>query len=284
MRSDSVEARRKRRPIRTMCRAPRVSAGGYYDWRGRPECPRAQRREAPVVAIEAAHSGAGARYGSPRVRAESVARGTPCSVNTAAPLMRRGGIVAETKRKFRCTTDSDQSRPVAESVPGRQFEPEAANRAWTADITYIAAGEGRLCLAAVEDPHPRKIVGWSMGSRIDGRLVADALEMAATRRLPGEGLVVHSGRGSRYAGEHYQVLLTGRGIVRSMSRRANRRDNAPMESFFASPKEGLIHDGDYAAREGARASIFEHIEVFFDRIRRHSSPGHLSPAEYERAG
>ena len=161
---------------------------------------------------------------------------------------------------------------------GRQFEPEAANRAWTADITYIATGEGWLYLAAVEDLYSRQVVGWSMGPRIDSRLVVDALEMAVSRRLPGAGLVAHSGRGSRYASEHYQRVLAGHGIVCSMSRRANCWDNAPMESFFASLKKELTHDEDYATRAEARASIFEYIEVFFDRIRRPSSLGYLSPA------
>jgi transposase InsO family protein len=267
-----------------MCRVLRVSAGGYYDWRGRPESSRAGKRHALVVAIKAVHGEVKARYGSPRIHAELVARGLPCSLNTVARLMREHGIAAKTKRKFRRTTDSSHDRPVAENVLNRQFEPGAANRAWTADITYIATGEGWLYLAAVEDLHSRQIVGWSMGSRINSRLVVDALEMAVSRRLPGEGLVAHSDRGSQYASEHYRGILAGRGIVCSMSRRANCWDNAPMESFFASLKKELVHGEDYATREEARASIFEYIEVFYNRVRRHSSLGYMSPAEYERAG
>src|SRR5262249_49589500 len=141
-----------------------------------------------------------------------------------------------------------------------------------------------LYLAAVEDLYSRRIVGRSMGPRIASRLVVDALEMALARRLPGEGLVAHSDRGSPYASEHYQGLLTRRGITCSMSRRANCWDNPPMESFFAGLRKELTHDEDYATREEARASIFEYIEVFFNRVRRHSSLGYLSPAEYERTG
>jgi putative transposase len=178
-----------------------------------------------------------ARYGSPRPHAELVAQGLPCCVNTVARLMREHGIAAKTKRKFRRTTDSNHDRPVAENILDRQFEPEAPNQAWTADITYVATGEGWLYLAAVEDLYSRGIVGWSMGSRIDSRLVVDALEMAVSRRLPGEGLVAHSDRGSQYASEHYQRILAGHGIACSMSRRANCWDNAPMESFFASLKK-----------------------------------------------
>jgi putative transposase len=284
VRYDFVECHRGRWPVRTMCRVLRVSGGGYYDWRGRPRSSRAGERDALVVAIEAIHGEVKARYGSPRIRAELVARGMPCSVNTVARLMRKEGIAAKAKRKFRCTTDSSHDRPVAENVLGRQFEPGAANQARTADITYIATGEGWLYLAAVEDLYSRRIVGWSMGPRIDSRLVVDALEMAVSRRLPGEGLVAHSGRGSQYAGEHYRGILAGRGIVCSMSRRANCWDNAPMESFFASLKKELTHGEVYATREGARASVFEYIEVFFNRVRRHSSLGYMSPAEYERAG
>jgi len=140
-----------------------------------------------------------------------------------------------------------------------------------------------LYLAVVEDLYSRRIVGWSMGPRIDSRLVVDALEMALARRVPGEGLVAHSDRGSQYASGHYQGLLDRHGIVCSMSRRANCWDNAPMESFFASLKKELVRDEDYQTREDARASIFEYIEVFYNRFRRHSSLGYLSPSEYEMA-
>ena len=284
MRYDFVEAHRGRWPVRLMCRVLRVSPGGYYDWRGRPQSGRAARHDALVVSIRAVHVEVKARYGSPRIHAELAARGEPCCANTVARLMRQEGIAAKTKRKFRCTTDSNHARPVAENVLNRQFEPEAPNRAWTADITYLATGEGWLYLAAVEDLYSRRIVGWSMSSRIDSRLVVDALEMALARRLPGEGLVAHSDRGSQYASEHYQELLAGHEITCSMSRRANCWDNAPMESFFASLKKEFTRGEIFATGEQARASLFEYIEVFFNRIRRHSSLGYMSPAEYERAG
>jgi transposase InsO family protein len=284
MRYDFVEAHRGRWPVRLMCRVLRVSAGGYYDWRGRPQSSTAARHDALVVTIKAIHGEVKARYGSPRIHAELVARGEPCCVNTVARLMRQEGIAAKTKRKFRVTTDSNHNRPVSENVLNRQFGPQAPNQAWTADITYVATGEGWLYLAAVEDLYSRRIVGWSMSDRIDSRLVVDALEMALAGRLPGEGLVAHSDRGSQYASEHYQGLLAGHGITCSMSRRGNCWDNAPMESSFASLKKELTRGEVFATREGARASIFEYIEVFFNRTRRHSSLGYMSPAEYERAG
>lgn len=284
MRYDFVERHRDRWPVRSMCRVLRISAGGYYGWRGRPQSTRAQRREALVVAIKAIHGAVKARHGSPRIHAELIAQGEACCANTVARLMRQAGVYAEAKRKFRRTTDSNHGHPVAENVLDRRFEPGGPDRAWAADITYVATGEGWLYLAAVEDLHSRRIVGWSMSARIDSRLVVDALEMAIARRLPGEGLVAHSDRGSRYASDHYQRALAGRGIVCSMSRRANCRDNAPMESFFASLKKELVHGEDFATRAEARAELFEYIEVLYNRTRRHSSLGYRSPIEYERAG
>ena len=284
MRYDFVERHRGRWPVRTMCRVLRISPGGYYDWRGRPASCGAQRREAVVVAIKAIHVEVKARYGSPRIHAELAARGRPCRVNTVAKLMRRHGVAAKARRKFRCTTDPNHGRPVAENVLDRQFEPEAADRAWAADITYIPTREGWLYLAAVEDLYSRRIVGWSMSERIDSRLVVDALEMAVSRRLPGAGLVAHPDRGSQYASEHYRRALADHGVACSMSRRANCWDNAPMESFFATLKVELVHDEGYQSRQEARASLLEYIEVFYNRTRRHSALGYRSPIEYERAG
>ena len=271
-------------PTRLMCRVLDVSTGGYYQWRRRPPGARQERGEALVAEIKVIHQEVKARYGSPRIHAELVARGHACCVNTVAKLMNEAGVAAKTTRKFRCTTDSNHDHPVAENVVDRQFEPEAPNRVWTADITYIPTREGWLYLAAVEDLYSRQVVGWAMGDRIDSRLVVDALEMAISRRLPGGGLVAHSDRGSQYASEHYRRLLSGHGITCSMSRRANCWDNAPMESFFASLKKELVHDEDYQTREEARSSLFEYIEIFYNRVRRHSSLGYRSPVEYERAG
>lgn len=283
MRYRFVEAHRGRWPVRLICRVPRVSAGGYYGWRGRPASPAARRREGLVGAIKAVHAGVKARYGSPRIHAELATQGHRCCVNTVAKLMRAGGVAAKTRRRFRCTTDSNHGRPVADNVLGRRFEPAAPDRAWAAGITYIATGEGWLYLAAVEDLHSRRIVGWSMAGRIDSHLVVDALEMAVAHRLPGEGLVAHSDRGSQYASEHYQRLLAGHGMTCSMSRRANCWDDAPMGSFFATLKKELVRGAEFATRAEARAAVFEYIEVFYDRVRRHPALGDRSPCDFERA-
>jgi putative transposase len=272
-------------PVEVLCEVLEVSRGGYYAWTRRPPSPAALRRDRLVAEIRQAHTASRGAYGSPRVYRALKARGVPCSENTVAELMRAEGVRAKARRPFVVpTTDSRHDRPVAKNILNRQFYPDRPNEVWTADITYIPTREGWLYLAAVEDLYSRQIVGWSMGERIDSRLVVDALEMAVARRLPGAGLVAHSDRGSQYASEHYQRLLAGHGITCSMSRRANCWDNAPMESFFATLKKELVHDEDYATRDEARASLFEYIEVFYNRVRRHSALGYRSPVEYERAG
>jgi transposase InsO family protein len=198
--------------------------------------------------------------------------------------MREAGIAARTKRKFRQTTDSNHALPVAENVLDRDFNPDEPNTSWVADVTYIPAREGWLYLAVVEDLFSRKVVGWSMDQTMTSRLVADALEMALARRLKGSsssGLVAHSDLGSQYASEHYQRRLAEGRITCSMSR-GNCWDNAAMESFSASLKKELVHDEDYATHEEAKASIFEYIEAFYNRVRRHSSLGYVAPDEYER--
>ena len=268
--------------MRRLCETLEVSTAGYYAWRARPASAREQRRDALVVEIRAIHAEVKARYGSPRIHAELVARGHDCCVNTVAKLMHDNDIRAKTARKFKNTTDSNHSLPVAENLLGRQFTPPEANEVWLADITYIPTREGWLYLAAVEDLYSRRVVGWAMAEHMESRLVVDALGMAVQRRLPDEGLLAHSDRGSQYASEHYQGLLDKHGIACSMSRRADCWDNAPMESFFASLKKELVHDADFATRAEARAAIFEYIEVFYNGQRRHSSLGYVSPAEYEQ--
>jgi putative transposase len=271
-------------PVRLLCATLEVSPSGYYAWRSRPASAARQRRDALVARIRAIHAEVKGRYGSPRVHAELRAGGQCCCVNTVARLMADNGIRAKTARKFRCTTDSNHGRPVADNLLDRQFDPRRPDEAWVADVTYVPTREGWLYLAAVEDLHSRRVVGWSVADTMTSRLVADALQMAVARRLPGAGLVAHSDRGSQYASDHYQGLLSRHGITCSMSRRGDCWDNAPMESFFASLKKELVHHEDYRTRQEARASLFEYVEVFYNARRRHSSLGYVSPAEYEQAG
>jgi putative transposase len=268
-------------PVTWMCEALEVSAGGYYAWVARPDSPTEHWRQELVGTIEEIHAEVKHRYGSPRMTAELKARGHECSTNTVAELMRAHGIRAQTPRRFVRTTDSNHRLPVAENLLARDFEPSGPNEAWSADITYIPTCEGWLYLAVVEDLFSRMIVGWSMDRTMESRLVVDALAMAIQRRCPEAGLLAHSDRGSQYASDHYQRALGAEGIVCSMSEVGQCWDNAPVESFFGRLKCELGVEM-FATRDQARAVIFEYLEVFYNRVRLHSSLGFLSPVEYER--
>lgn len=282
MRYSFIEDHRTSWPVTVMADLLGVSTAGFYAWRDRPLRQRQQRRDRLLVEISSIHEQFKGRYGSPRIHAELKATGHGCCVNTVAEVMRQAGIKAKTARKFKHTTDSNHTRPVADNVLDREFDVDGPNQAWVADITYIPTREGWLYLAIVEDLYSRLIVGWSMGPTMTSRLVVDALEMAIARRLPDEDLLAHSDRGSQYASEHYQHLLGKHGIECSMSEVGQCWDNAPAESFFATLKKELVHDEDYQTRAEATASIFEYIEVFYNRQRRHSTLGYVSPAEYEQ--
>ena len=270
-------------PVTWMCEALEVSASGYYAWVARADSPTEEWRQELVGAIEEVHAEVRQRYGSPRMTAELKARGYECSENTVAELMREHGIRARAPRRFVRTTDSNHRLPVAENLLGRDFEPEGPNQRWCADITYIPTHEGWLYLAVVEDLFSRMIVGWSMDQTMESRLVVDALEMAIQRRRPEAGLLAHSDRGSQYASDHYQRVLASEGIVCSMSEVGQCWDNAPVESFFGRLKGELEPGEMFATRDQARAAILEYLEVFYNRVRLHSSLGFLSPAEFERA-
>jgi transposase InsO family protein len=259
-----IDEHRDRWPVRRLCEALEVSPAGSCAWRGRPAGAQGQRRDTLLVEIRAAHAGVKARYGSPRLHAELVARGQSCCVDTVSRLMRESAIAAKKARKFRGTTDTDHDLTVADNLLGRQVDPESPNESWVTDITYIPTREGWLYLAAVEDLYSRWVVGWSMADRLESLLVVDALALAVERRLPGEGLLAHSDRGSQYASEHYQRLLAEHGITCGMSRRADRWDDAPTESSFASLKKELVHGAAFATRAEAREAIVEYIEVFYN--------------------
>lgn len=268
--------------VRLMCRVLGVSPAGYYAWAARSACSTKQRREALADEIRAIHADVKRRYGSPRIHAELRARGHACCLNTVAKIMKSLGIQAISHRKFRVrTTDSNHAFPIAANQVDQNFIAAEPNQIWLSDITYVPTRQGWLYLAAVEDLYSRRVVGWAMGTTLESRLVVDALEMAVNQRFPEEGLVAHSDRGSQYASEHYQRLLANHGITCSMSRPGNCYDNAPMESFFASLKKELVHHQDYDSIEAAKASLFEYIEIFYNRIRRHSSLGYVAPAQFE---
>jgi putative transposase len=268
-------------PVTWMCEALEVSASGYYAWATRVDSPAEQRRQELLGAIEEIHAEVKGRYGSPRMTPELNSRGHKCSENMVAKLMNAHGIQARAPRRFIRTTDSNHKLPVAENLLARDFDPSGPNERWSADITDIPTREGWLYLAVVEDLFSRMIVGWSMDETMESRLVVDALEMAIGRRRPEAGLLSHSDRGSQYASDHYQRVLASEGIVCSMSEVGQCWDNAPVESFFGRLKCELGVEV-FETRDQARAELFEYLEVFYNRVRRHSSLGFLSPVEFER--
>jgi transposase InsO family protein len=269
-------------PVDVCCHVLEVSRSGYYASLERAPSPRALRQEELVGKIRQVHAQSRQAYGSPRVHRQLVAAGECVCENTVAKLMESEAIRARARRKFvPRTTDSAHGQPVARNLLDRQFEAALPNTRWAADITYIPTDEGWLYLAGVMDLCSRKIVGWSMADHMETPLVADALAMAVMRRSPGEGLLHHSDRGSQYASEDYQHRLQQCGMVPSMSGTGDCWDNAAMESFWATLKTELVHHEHYATREQARRSIFEYIEVFYNRKRLHSALGYRSPEAFE---
>ena len=267
--------------VQRMCRVLAVSPSGYYAWLGRPESRRVRENRRLVVEIKAVHAASRGTYGSPRIHAEFKAREMHHGRNRIARLMRENGIKARQKKKFKATTDSNHSHPVAPNLLDRDFEAQEPNRRWLADITYIPTGEGWLYLVAVLDLHSRLIVGWSLSSRMSREVVLDALHMAVDRRRSRPGLIHHSDRGSQYACADYQEALRSHGMICSMSRKGDAWDNAPMESWFHTLKTDLVNHRLYRTRQEARSDIFWFIEVFYNRSRRHSTLGYLTPMEYE---
>lgn len=266
-----------------MCEVLEVSRSGYYAWQQRPESARSVRRRELVTEMRVIHGEQHkGNYGSPRMVKELRARGHEVSENTVAKLMQEHELRAATARKFRHTTDSKHSNPVAENVLNQEFERARPNEAWVSDITYVPTRQGWLYLACVLDLYSRRVVGWSMSERMTSDLVISALEMGLLTRSPeGPSLLHHSDRGSQYASGAFQRLLREHGITCSMSGTGNCYDNAAMESFFATLKKELVHQEDYASREAARQSIFEYIEVFYNRERRHSALNYESPCRFE---
>jgi len=269
-------------PVAWMCETLEVSASGYYAWATRADSPTRQWREELLEAIEEVHAEVKQRYGSPRMTAELNAREYSCSENTVAKVMKMHGVRAKAPKRFVRTTDSKHELAVAENLLDRDFAPAGPNESWCADITYVGTREGWLYLAVVEDLFSRMVVGWSMDDSMESRLVVDALSMALAGRRPGAGLLAHSDRGSQYASEHDQRVLGVEGIVCSMSGVGQCWDNAPVESFFGRMKCEIAGSEMFATKVEAKAEIFEYVEVFYNRVRLHSSLGYVSPAEYER--
>lgn len=264
-----------------MCQLFNVSRGGYYAWLKRPKSRRSRKNEKLKAEIVDIFDGSHRTYGAPRIHADLRSQGFFCGRNRVARLMKQLGIKAKTKRKFKATTDSKHNLPVAPNLLDQNFEAAGPNKVWAADITYIPTREGWLYLAVCIDLYSRMVVGWSMDSRITKQLVVDAFNMAARNRPGARGLVHHSDRGSQYASQEFQNILHSYEMLCSMSRKGNCYDNAVVESFFHSLKTEWVHHYCYETRQEAKASIFEYIEIFYNRQRRHSQLNYLSPADYE---
>ena len=264
-----------------MCTTLEVSRSGFYAWLRRRESRRSRERRRLTELIREEHKKSRETYGSPRLHAALKARGETCSLNRVAGLMREAGIRSKVKRKFRRTTDSRHDHPVAANLLAQDFSTSGPNEVWASDITYIPTDEGWLYLASTMDLFSRMVVGWSMSSTMPASLVVDALSMAIDRRSPAAGMIHHSDRGVQYAAGAFQGLLDRHGIVCSMSGKGNCYDNAVKESFFHTLKTELCDHEHYRTREQARASIFEFIEVFYNRQRLHSTLGYLSPLDFE---
>jgi len=276
-----IDAEKAHYPLRILCRALKVSRAGYYAWRRRPPSKRAQNDVRLAVMIRAAHEKSRKTYGSPRVHAELHAQGIAVSRKHVARLMRKDGLRARVRKRYRCTTMSDHEQPVAANLLDRRFEAEKPNQRWVGDVTEILTGQGKLYLAVILDLFSRMVVGWALSAANDRHLALRALEQALRRRCPEAGLLHHTDQGSPYASGDYQRVLAANGIICSMSRRGNAHDNAAMESWFSTMTLEL---GDhFESHADAKTKLFDWIEVFYNHERRHSTLDYVSPGEFERA-
>jgi transposase InsO family protein len=268
-------------PVSFMCKIFEVSSSGYYAWRKRDNSEREMMELSLVHKIEQIHHGSRETYGSPRVLRVLRGLGESCNKTKVERLMKKNGIRAKTKRKFRQTTDSKHNLPVVPNLLERNFSPEKANQVWASDLTYVWTREGWLFLAVIVDLFSRQIVGWSMDKTMTRELVLAALRQACFRRKPGTGLIFHSDRGSQYCSKDFRDALKQWHMLQSQSRKGDCWDNAVVESFFHTLKtEALFHE-DFKTRAQAECFIFEWIEAFYNRERIHSTLGYMSPVEFE---
>jgi transposase InsO family protein len=277
--------REERYPVRLMCRALEVSPSGFYAAQQRAPSARAQQDQRLRLAIRTAHAASGRRYGAPMIHAELRAQGLRCSRKRCARLMRLDNLRGTLPRRFRVTTQSAHTRPIAPNQLDRQFSvtvQRERDRIWAADITYLWTAEGWLYLAVVLDLASRRVIGWCADTRLDDSLTIRALTQALRLRQPAPGLVHHSDRGVQYASAAYRELLAAHGITSSMSRKGDCWDNAVVESFFATLKKELRTEGVWATRPLARAALARYIDGWYNYQRRHATLGYLSPYQYER--
>jgi putative transposase len=278
-----IDAEKASYPISLLCRVLGVSRSGYYDWKDRPPSKRDRENAALTEKIRQIHDRSRQIYGYPRVHAELEALGVRCSRKRVARLMLKAGLRGCPRGRKKRTTHRDKHAVPASDLVKRNFRAIAPDKLWTADITYVHTQEGFVYLAFILDVYSRKVVGWSMASYLRTELVVDALEMALWRRKPAAGLIHHTDRGAQYTALSFGKRLEEAGIVPSMGRAGSALDNAISESFVASLKTELLYRHRFLSREAAKTAVFDYIEGFYNRVRRHSSLGYLSPSDYERA-
>jgi putative transposase len=275
-----IEKYRQQHAVRRMCSVLQVSPSGYYDWRNRPESARSIRHRHLTMKIRQSFQESHETYGAIRVCHDLRDEGERVGKNTVAVLMHKAGLVPRPIRRFRVTTDS-RNTVASPNLLNRDFSVSKANRSWVSDITAIPTREGWLYLCVFIDLYSRAVIGWSMSGRMKAELVSKALKMAVERRHPEHSVLVHSDQGSQYTSDDYQRMLKKHGMVSRMSRRGNCWDNAVAESFFHSLKTERTHHEKYRNRTHARLRVFEYIEVFYNRTRKHSSLNYMAPLVYE---
>ena len=276
-----IRAQSNNYPVVRLCEVLEVSVSGYYDWRDRPESTRTKENRKLVTKISLFHRASRKIYGSPRIHRDLVESGETVGINRVARLMKQNDIQSRMARKFVITTDSKNTMQPAPNRLQRQFDVEMPDKAWVSDTTFIPSRQGWLYLAVVIDLYSRQVLGWAMGERNNAQLVQDALTMAVWRRGKVKSVIVHSDQGSTYASSDYQKLLKENDLLCSMSRKGECLDNAVAESFFGTLKTELVDHENYRTKDEAKRSLFEYIEVFYNRRRRHSYLGYISPVEYE---
>jgi transposase InsO family protein len=269
-------------PVPLMSRVLEIAASGYYAWLKKPQSKRAKEEARLEIEIRAAHTRTRQSFGPERLQQDLAENGVQVGVCRIKRIRKKLGIHCKQKKKFKATTNSSHTLPVAENLLDQKFETSAPNRVWVTDITYIPTGEGWLYLAGHKDLFTGEIVGYAMGPRMTKSLVSQSLFRAVAAKRPQKGLIHHSDRGSQYCAYEYRELLEQFGMTSSMSRKGNCYDNAPIESFWGILKNELVHHQRYNTRDEAMRAIREYIEIFYNRQRRQKRLGYLSPAAYEQ--
>jgi transposase InsO family protein len=268
--------------ITRLCELLEVSTSGFYDWYDRPESNRSRENSVLTEKIKCFHQQSNKIYGSPKIHEDLIEEGETCGVNRVARLMKVADIKSKMARQFVITTNSKNTMQPAPDLLKRQFTVDQCNTAWVSDTTFIGTREGWLYLAVILDLFSRQVIGWAMSNKNNTQLVQDALTMAIWRRGKAKDVIVHSDQGSTYASGDYQQQLSANKLRCSMSRKGECLDNAVAESFFGSLKNELVYHEDYKTRSEARQSIFEYIEVFYNRKRRHAFLNYMTPVDYEK--